>query len=343
MSFTKSSPQRSKPIRWSQPAGFILLTALTFFFIKTPLQAQQLPIFTQYREAQGIINPAFISSDYMLNGHKTSMGASYRTQFSGIKRAPKTAILRGEYVFENDNFFKPHLGGFILNDQTSTIGTTGMYAKIAALGTFDPRYGGFSIGLMAGVTRFNFNATDIAWHETGDILSQQNINKIYPDIGLGAFGYLSLSGKKQFLFGEGSDNILYGGFSIPQVFSPTLLFSGNNKDITFQRLPHFYAQMGYYKFVNKVSFWEPSIWINYVKNVSPRIDFNLRYHIKNIFWLGGGYSSNNMVHAETGFWLNNAFNLKDQKIKLCYAFDYGLGNSSSFLGMAHELHLFFLR
>ncbi len=343
MPFLKSSPQRSKPIRWAQPYGFILYVVLTFFTIKTTLKAQQLPIFTQYREAQGLINPAFISSDYMLNGNKMGIGASYRTQFSGIKRAPKTSILRGEYVFENDNFFKPNLGGFIVNDQTSTIGTTGIYGKIAALGTFDPRYGGFSIGLMAGVTRFNFNATDIAWHETGDILSQQNINKIYPDIGLGAFGYLSLSGKKQFIFGEGSDNILYGGFSIPQILSPTLPFSSNNKELTFQRSPHFYAQVGYYKFVNKISFFEPSIWVNYVKNVPPRIDFNLRYHIKNIFWLGSGYSSNKTLHAETGFWLNNALNLKDQKIKLCYAFDYSLENTAPFLGMAHELHLVFLR
>jgi len=47
-------------------------------------QAQQLPIFTQYRENHGYINPASISSDYMTYYHNLYFGAPYRLQWAGF-------------------------------------------------------------------------------------------------------------------------------------------------------------------------------------------------------------------------------------------------------------------
>lgn len=342
MLFLKNSHQRNKPIRLKL-YRFVLLATLLFFTIITALKAQQLPIFTQYREAQNVLNPAFVSSDYILYGNNMSIGASYRTQFSGIKRSPKTQILRGGYIVENDLFFKPDMGVVVVNDQASAIGTTSIFGKIAALGGHDPRYGGFSVGLMGGMTRFNLNTTEIAWRETGDFVSGQNLNKIYADIGVGAFGYLSLSGKKDFTFGAGADNIVYGGLCIPQVLSPVLTFQNNSKDIDFQRYPHFYATAGYYKFVGKESFVEPSICLKYVKNVSPQIQVNLRYHLTHILWLGAGYANTQTLQAEAGFWIGENIGWKNQKIKICYAFDYGFGAAASVLGMAHEVHLVFVQ
>jgi Type IX secretion system membrane protein PorP/SprF len=149
-------------------------------------------------------------------------------------------------------------------------------------------------------------------------------------------------GKKRFVFGEGSNDILYGGISIPQIFSPTIQFS-NNKTIDIQHNPHFYALAGFYKFVTKESFFEPSLWIKYVKNVPPHLHLNIRYHLKNICWFGGGYSTYKTLHAETGFWIGNNIGWKEQKIKIGYAFDYSLGRTASFLGVAHEIHLTFLK
>lgn len=313
------------------------IRVFTFFsFLSVSLHAQQLPIFTQYRELQSIVNPAFISSDYMLNGQRLSVGASYRTQFVGIKRNPKTQILRGEYVSHKGTFFKPVLGGFVLNDQISTFGTTGVYGKIALLGSHDPRYGGFSAGLTAGYSRLSFNATEIAWHDAGDVFAQQNLNKGYVDIGLGVFGYLSLTGKTRFGFGEGSNDIVYGGLSIPQMLSPTLKFSNTPKEIDIQRNPHIYFTAGFYKFIGQDNFIEPSIWVKYVKNAPVHINLNMRYQIKNKLWLGGGYSTAKTLHAETGFWLSNT-------LKVGYGFDYALSNIASFLGVAHEVHLAFVR
>ncbi|MFT5165953.1 MAG: hypothetical protein ACI8P3_001184, partial [Saprospiraceae bacterium] len=42
--------------------------------------AQQLPLFTQYREQAGIINPAAVHSDYFIYEHNVAFGGSYRKQ-----------------------------------------------------------------------------------------------------------------------------------------------------------------------------------------------------------------------------------------------------------------------
>ena len=95
--------------------------------------------------------------------------------------------------------------------------------------------------------------------------------------------------------------------------------------------------------MGRESFFEPSICLKYVKNVSPQIQVNLRYHLTNILWFGAGYSNAQALQVETGFWIGDNIGWKNQKIKICYAFDYGLVSPASALGMAHEVHLVFIR
>jgi len=61
--------------------------------------AQQLPLFTQYRENIGIINPAAFNQDFLIYENNLSFGASYRRQWVGLESGPQTQTIRGEYLF----------------------------------------------------------------------------------------------------------------------------------------------------------------------------------------------------------------------------------------------------
>ena len=105
-----------------------------FFLILQDLKAQQLPLFTQYREYHSIINPAMVSSDFMLNTCSVALGASARMQWVGLKKnAPSTQVLRGEWVLDKESSMTLVTGGHIIQDRagresaTSFSGRLGVY------------------------------------------------------------------------------------------------------------------------------------------------------------------------------------------------------------------------
>jgi type IX secretion system PorP/SprF family membrane protein len=304
-------------------------------FLWSPVQAQQLPLFTQYREYHSVLNPATVNSDYILNRYNLSFGASLRTQWVGVARNPQTQILRGEYCFNknNDNFFTPIVGGYLMNDATGPTGFRGIYGRFAMIGTHDPREGGFSAGLNIGATQFHLNATEVYFRQP-DQLAQQDYQQMYPDIGLGVFGYKTFSGEK---------DILYGGLSVPQIFGFDLRFKGTDKEFAVKRVPHFYGLLGFYKFLPfaEGTFVEPSVWIKYVPNVAVQLDFNTRYQMGEYIWLGVGYSTANTFHGEIGFLLGENIGWANNNCKIGYGYDHAFSTISPYFGTTHEINFTF--
>ncbi|NJK83843.1 MAG: type IX secretion system membrane protein PorP/SprF, partial [Saprospiraceae bacterium] len=125
------------------------------------LSAQQLPLFTQYREFNSAVNPAGISSDYMAFGQNGVVGASYRVQWREINASPRTAFFRGDYLSDQNRGINMLAGGHIIHDQTGPISLTGAYGRIGGVISDDPSYGGISIGLSAGVVQYRLNANEL--------------------------------------------------------------------------------------------------------------------------------------------------------------------------------------
>ena len=124
--------------------GFRLLVILLLLFAVQGLQAQQLSLFTQYRENTTVINPAAVEADYLAYGLNASIGISYRQQWAGISGSPTTQVLRGSYIADGMSGVALMAGGHIINDVTGPTGLTGFYGRIAGILTDDPAYGGFS-------------------------------------------------------------------------------------------------------------------------------------------------------------------------------------------------------
>lgn len=295
-------------------------------------EAQQLPLFTQYRENLGIINPASLNGDYLLYENNLSFGASYRIQWVGFDSAPRTQTIRGEYIYNTSGGVALVFGGYLLNDQTGPTGFTGAYGRIAGILSNDPDFNGFSVGLNFGAVQYRVNVSDIRLRQLNDVLTMDDQSKIFPDVGVGAYYYQVLNG------GFFDGDYLYAGLSIPQIIGLDLEFTDDTGSFNTKRIQHFYGLLGLYKFFSNDSYLEPSVWVKYTPDVPVNVDINLRYQFEANFWLGTGVSTAGTFHLETGLVLGENIGV-DGNLRIGYGFDYSFRSFGPSVGTTHEINV----
>jgi type IX secretion system PorP/SprF family membrane protein len=307
----------------------VIIALLTCFFV-TKMQAQQMPLFTQYREMHGILNPAAVPYGFLTNQNKTSIGVLNRRQWLNMPNPPTTQILRGEHFAADRTGVALLAGGYLINDQTGPTGFTGLYGRIAGVITNDADVGGVSFGLSLGGVQYRLKTTELKLRDDGDIRAMDDRTTVYPDLSIGAFWYQK--------FPDLSDDYVYAGVSVPQMMGLDLNVTDVDKTLHYQRVRHYYASAGWYHFFDEGSFLEPSVWVKYVKNVPLNVDFNLRYQAANTFWVGAGSSLTGNIHAELGFILGKNIGF-DSNFRVGYGFDYSSQTYGSFVGTTHEVNL----
>jgi type IX secretion system PorP/SprF family membrane protein len=308
----------------------LLSLALALSSIATAL-AQQLPLFTQYRDLSGIINPASVSSDFILSGTPTLVGATYRRQYVGQSASPTTQVLYGEHIFNGSGgAFSLLTGGYLMNDQTGPTGLTGFYGRIAGLLTEDPQYGGFSAGLNLGVVQYRVNASELHPRDKDDVLTLTNQKKTFPDVGVGVEFYRKVSSSGS------ADDVFRIGASVPQVIGLNLDFKTDKGTYYIKRLQHVYAHASFIHFTEEDDrYIEPSAWLKYAPNTPISVDFNLKFQVNSSFWLAAGGSTGGMIHAETGVALGDDAGL-DGRLTIGYGFDYSFTTFGPTAGTSHE-------
>jgi type IX secretion system PorP/SprF family membrane protein len=305
---------------------FALLLCTSF------VQAQQLSLFTQYRENIDIINPAALTTEYLAYDQNVSFGATHRKQWTDFPGSPTTQTLRGTYLYKEPGTFNLLTGGFVINDQTGPTGFTGVYGKIGGLITGDPYYGGFGLAISGGFAQYRVNASEINLREEGDILGETNQNIWSPDVGFGLYAYKRFNGTR-FRGGE----MIYGGVSVPQVLGLNLTFRNDQGEFSTQRVQHFYAHAGFIKFFRDGKFLEPSVWVKYAPNAPINVDINLRYQLATNFYIGAGSSLSGNVHLETGFLLGDVE--FGNSFRVGYGFDYSFTSFGPPAGGTHEINV----
>jgi type IX secretion system PorP/SprF family membrane protein len=319
---------------------FVFL-AIAFFSFSEAV-GQQLPLFSLYRENQGIINPASISSDFLLlrEEQPLSIGVTYRTQRMGDAGQITTQTLKGEFIAVNENQFAPLLGMYLVNDEVGPTQMMGIYGRAANIfGLNHPNYGGFSLGLSFGAVQYRIKASEIELLDQDDVLGETDQSQWRPDVGVGLYFYKG--------FGQrGFESILaYGGISAAQLISLDLTFKGSSGEFPLTRTPHYYGVVGIYKFLDEFSFIELSSWSRYVKNAPISIDLNVRYQKGRLFWIGVGGSLNGNIHTEFGAFLFSLFNdvtVSGSNLKLGIGFDYSLVNYYGQTDRTIEINLAYL-
>lgn len=289
--------------------------------------AQQLSLFTQYRENATLINPAAIEGDYFAYGQNMTFGVSYRAQWVGLANGPRTQTLRGSYLNTDYSGVTLLAGGHLINDQTGPTGFTGVYGRIGGVVSGDPEYSGLSIALSAGLVQYRVDASKIRLRDPDDVIGEQDQAQLFPDVGLGIYYYQMV----------GDGDFFYTGVSVPQVIGLDLTFQDENGEFYTKRVQHFYGLLGFYKFFDNDSFLEPSIWVKYAPNAPINADINLRYQMPSSFWIGTGVSTGGNFHMDAGIILGQ--NTFDNTIRIGYGFDYSFSSFGPTAGSTHEINL----
>ena len=294
------------------------------FALSLPVCAQQTPLFSVYRDQWGILNPAALSSNYLLNNRTMSLSGAWHVQWWNMPQSPRTQALAWEMVNEDDNNV---LGAHIVNDQTGKIGQTGVYARYA----YRLRMGRRSaqslfIGLSAGAVQYRAKLSEIEFPDPGTA-PIENARTIKPDFGLGVFYHYA--------------DRYYAGLSVPQAFGFMTSFESGQDVFSIRRVAHGYAVAGGYWSApwlgNETSFLEPSVWLKYAPHSPLNIDVNLRAQVSELVWVGTGVNAGfgvrpgAAIHVEAGLIFGEQVQLRDGQLKAGFAFDLpvtkGLGRA----------------
>ena len=301
------------------------LFLLSAFFV----EAQQLPLFTQYRENATLINPAAMESDFLASGQNLTFGVSTRSQWTGLAGGPRTRVLRGSFINAKGSGATILAGGHIITDQTGPTSITGIYGRAGVVISSDPEYGGIALALSGGLVQYKLDGSLVQLHDTGDAVGEESFTQLHPDVGVGVYFYQVV----------GDGNMVYGGLSVPQVLGFNLNFKNDLGDFNIQRIQHFYGHVGLYKyFRDGESFIEPSLWIKYAQNVPLNADFNLRVQLPGSIWIGSGVSTAKVFHLDLGFNLGDNVGF-DNLLKIGYGFDHSFSPFGPFVGSTHELNI----
>ncbi len=305
-----------------------------------PCRAQQRPHYTQYILNNYILNPALSGIE-----NYTDLKLSARDQWIGFEGRPQTFYLsvhtpigkkdyktsatsfnvpgenpRGTSYWQNYTASEPHhgVGLSIVNDLTGNYNVFTADLSYAYHIGLAPRVN-LAAGFSGGISKVNYNRSKSS--EPGDPGIGPNGNIIYktrPDLNAGLWLYSA---------------DYFVGLSAQQIIPQKVAFV--NDTLGLKLTPHLFATAGYRFLVNDDVNAVPSVMVKSVTGAPTQIDVNIKFQYQDLFWLGGGYRSNNGFMGMLGLNVGNTFNVG-------YAYDYTTSLVNTASRGTHEIIIGFL-
>lgn len=313
---------------------FLLLTGGLF---TADVLAQQLPLYGLYRENWGVINPAAVSGDFFRYDYELSVGLTYRRQWVNIEGAPQTQQAYAEFV-PNSRQIHGLLGGlYVQNDQIGPLGQTGAYIRLAGITlTDDPTFGALNIGATAGLVQYRLRTEDLRPRDPGDIKTLEPQREVKTDVSAGLFFYRDMG------LGGYQGSFFFAGLSASQILEQATIFENVTDEYRITREAHFHGMAGIYIAPTDQSYIEASAWAKYAENTPLQIDFNIRYQMDNVLWIGGGYSTAHMMLLEGGLLLRDIGSSSGAGLRIGYGYSTSFSEFGPAFGSTHEINLTYL-
>ena len=287
-------------------AAVVLFSTIVF--------GQQDPEYTQYMYNMSVVNPAYATA----NEGVVKLGALYRAQWVGIDGAPRTGMFFAHTPI-ND---KVELGLNIVHDEIGdVVQETNLNADFAyKLRVFEE--GELSLGLKAGATFFNTDFTSLqlsSGNSSTDNAFDENINRTYPNIGIGAFYF--------------SDNY-YVGLSAPNLLSGKHLENEDGLKTLGKEAVHYFLTGGYVYDINPDFKLKPSFMARAVGGAPVTVDLNANVLMYQRLEAGIGYRLGDAVTAMANFEVKPG-------LRIGYAYDYTTSNLGEYSNGSHEIMVLF--
>lgn len=271
--------------------------------------AQQDPQYTQYMYNMAMVNPAYAGSNDAIN-----VGFLARTQWVGVKGAPKSFS-----VFVHSPVGKELGAGIsLIHDKIGPVTETHAYADFSFTIKMSQK-SKLAFGLKAGATFQQIGLLNLTQAETNDPNFSQNVNKTHPNFGFGLFYY-----RENF----------YIGASVPNILE-SLHFERSGRTISrASEEMHSFLTTGYIFDLKNEFKLKPSILAKYVNQSPLSLDVSLNILWKNKFEMGVSHRIEDSWSGILNFRVNDSF-------RIGYSYDYTVSNLSEFNSGSHELILLF--
>lgn len=268
--------------------------------------AQQSSLFNTYSLDPLQLNIAYAGASC------TEANVHYRTQWIGMKEAPKVLQLNAHSALGKSNAL-----ALRVNSQTqgilNTLQTTLGYAYRFRISETAKVH----LGIGVGWTQAALNAQKAVVIDANDV-TLNNSNRQTANGFDSEFGAM-LVGEK-----------LKAGVSVLHLYNTNPNFSGSS---TYKTLPQFNTQIAYTFNKGKKVEIEPWLLNRYTLKGDNVVEGILNIHFIKAITLGAGYRSNYGVIGLVGAKVGN--------IKLAYSFDYGTTKNATNMGSSHQLMLGF--
>lgn len=290
--------------------GSAIGVVILLFFV-SKINAQQVPLVSQYFYSPMLYNPAMAGTNQEVN-----IWLMDREQWVGVKGAPST---RGGTV--DAGFLKNRIGvGLaIFQDKTDIINRIlGQVTIAGRVKLFKDAH--ISLGLTPSImdARIDFQKANPEVLADPHLFQQVQSRTTF-DLNAG----LAFTWRK-----------LIVGFAVPQILNSRAKYLSalNATDLTMTR--HYITHASYKFMLAKDRFFiQPMFLMKYTKNAPIQPEGNLIFGYKNIVWAGAGYRYGNGIMAMAGVNISNM-------VTIGYAFDYHLNSKvMKPLGSSHEVVL----
>ena len=289
---------------------FVLIIILFFSFIH--LDAQQVPLYSQYMMNGFLINPAIAGSE----GY-TAINLIAREQWLGLKNAPKThaisaqtRMLKNSYISKmtsarkrqklSSRSGKVGIGGYVFNDKNGPIDRTGMQLSYAY--HIRMHQSQLSFGLSGMFYQFSIDQTKIRFEEQDIFFEFADKTIFIPDASIGVY-YTAPK--------------LFTGFSTSQLFQSAIRF-GEKGYAEYKMKRYYFLTAGYDLDVNNFLTIEPSFLFKANENMVWQVDVHAKFIFNDAYWAGLSYRTVNSIVFMGG--------VKVDKYLFGYAFDYTLSS-----------------
>lgn len=290
----------------------LLFWFAAFFCIKA--DAQQLYKISNYMEHSFINNPAAVGA----NGYAT-VGAAYRSQWSGIDGGPVTSIFFADTYFAKMN---TGLGIIAYSDKTGPTSRTGGELNLSYSVKLDNNNNKrFMIGMGAQVIQFKVDKLKIADAIPNDPLlaSSGTTTKIDGNAGL---YYRS--------------NTLNIGVSVKQLVQPKLDLIKSTSNAQGRLYRQYHAMASYNIKTDEDNILQPHVEVRYQPEAPTDYEGGLTLYHKDMFHIGGSYHYKQAYTLFAGVKIMHKFSIN-------YAYDAYTNPVSAFEtgNAAHEILLRF--
>ncbi len=275
------------------------------------MNAQQVPITSQYLTNGLVINPAYAGTREAL-----SANLSYRKQWARITGAPQFQTLSlHSPVNKKEKVSLGIMADYLTYGVTKDVGIYAFYSYAVRLGK-----GRLSMGLKGGFDLSNTNYNNLQFPDgnPADPLLSGDMKYTLPNMGLGFYYYTDK---------------FFAGLSVP-----SLLTYRRDETDEFRVSPDYKLFRTYFTGGTILQFADafkvkPSVLVRYSMHEPFEIDLNANLIFADMLWVGGSYRI-----AEKA-----AVALLDLQItpqlKIGYSYDYQMGHLNKYTSGTHEVSL----